>query len=125
MIDTGNMQILLLFHILTSYRDLYLLPAMSHYFLDLPQGKNRASKFLARKATLQNGTYAEILNRYGHPKLPYSPNSSRLRIKDYQLQPRARPPLLRGPNLLQPARFSTRSTCRVCCSHQHFRQNLD
>ncbi|KAI0073888.1 hypothetical protein K474DRAFT_1648897 [Panus rudis PR-1116 ss-1] len=43
--------------------DLLLLPAISHYFLDLPQGKGRASAFLARNATLQNGTYAEILNR--------------------------------------------------------------
>jgi len=36
---------------------------MSHYFLELPQGRGRANRFLARKATLQNGTYAEILNR--------------------------------------------------------------
>jgi hypothetical protein len=43
--------------------DLYLLPAMKHYFLELPQGKNRAPQFLARNATLQNGTYGEILNR--------------------------------------------------------------
>ncbi|RDX43809.1 hypothetical protein OH76DRAFT_1409762 [Lentinus brumalis] len=43
--------------------DLLLLPAMSHYFLDLPQGQGRAEQFLAQPATLQNGTYAEILNR--------------------------------------------------------------
>ncbi|KAI0350022.1 hypothetical protein OH77DRAFT_1431415 [Trametes cingulata] len=43
--------------------DLLLLPAMSHYFLDLPQGSDRANLFFNRSATLQNGTYAEILNR--------------------------------------------------------------
>ncbi|RPD61023.1 hypothetical protein L226DRAFT_612754 [Lentinus tigrinus ALCF2SS1-7] len=43
--------------------DLLLLPAMSHYFLDLPQGQGRAEQFFAQNATLQNGTYAEILNR--------------------------------------------------------------
>lgn len=36
---------------------------MSHYFLDLPQGENRSSDFFAKNATLQNGTYAEILAR--------------------------------------------------------------
>ena len=44
--------------------DLLLLPAMSHYFLDLPQGQGRAEQFFAQNATLQNGTYGEILNRY-------------------------------------------------------------
>ena len=44
--------------------DLLLLPAMSHYFLDLPQGQGRAEQFFAQNATLQNGTYAEIMNRY-------------------------------------------------------------
>ena len=39
---------------------------MAHYFLELPQGKGRADAFLARNATLQNGTYAEILARYAH-----------------------------------------------------------
>ncbi|KZT43842.1 hypothetical protein SISSUDRAFT_1057376 [Sistotremastrum suecicum HHB10207 ss-3] len=43
--------------------DLYLLPIVSHYFLDLPQGHNRSSAFLAKNATLQNGTYAELLKR--------------------------------------------------------------
>ncbi|KAI0329281.1 hypothetical protein GY45DRAFT_1416531 [Cubamyces sp. BRFM 1775] len=43
--------------------DLLLLPAMSHYFLELPQGNGRAQQFLSQNATLQNGTYAEILNR--------------------------------------------------------------
>ncbi|PPQ80092.1 hypothetical protein CVT26_012149 [Gymnopilus dilepis] len=43
--------------------DLYLLPAMAHYFLELPQGKNRASQFLEKQATLQNGTYLDIVNR--------------------------------------------------------------
>ncbi|KAI0366300.1 hypothetical protein BV20DRAFT_1124361 [Pilatotrama ljubarskyi] len=43
--------------------DLLLLPAMSHYFLDLAQGNGRGNHFLGLNATLQNGTYAEILNR--------------------------------------------------------------
>ncbi|KAI0833704.1 hypothetical protein BC628DRAFT_1426807 [Trametes gibbosa] len=43
--------------------DLLLLPALSHYFLELPQGAGRAAQFLAQNATLQNGTYAELLNR--------------------------------------------------------------
>ncbi|KAH9902577.1 hypothetical protein C8Q73DRAFT_670858 [Cubamyces lactineus] len=43
--------------------DLLLLPAMSHYFLELPQGSGRAQQFLSQNATLQNGSYAEILNR--------------------------------------------------------------
>jgi hypothetical protein len=43
--------------------DLLLLPAISHYFLELPQGKNRAKAFLARNATLQKGTYRQILTR--------------------------------------------------------------
>lgn len=43
--------------------DLLLLPAMAHYFLDLPQGQNRSSQFLAKQATLQNGTYLDIVNR--------------------------------------------------------------
>ncbi|TDL17991.1 hypothetical protein BD410DRAFT_793667 [Rickenella mellea] len=43
--------------------DLFLLPALRHYFLELPQGKGRAKAFLAKNATLQNGTYAELLNR--------------------------------------------------------------
>ncbi|KAL7279357.1 hypothetical protein ACG7TL_007198 [Trametes sanguinea] len=64
--------------------DLLLLPAMSHYFLELPQGSDRAAQFLARNATLQNGTYAEILNRTIHYNLaramPFarSPTPSRL-----------------------------------------------
>ncbi|KZP01238.1 hypothetical protein CALVIDRAFT_474889 [Calocera viscosa TUFC12733] len=43
--------------------DLELLPALAHYFVDLPQGQNRSAKFLATNATLQNGTYAELLKR--------------------------------------------------------------
>ncbi|KAF8624481.1 hypothetical protein AX17_007110 [Amanita inopinata Kibby_2008] len=43
--------------------DLFLLPALSHYFLDLPQGKGRAAAFMAKQATLQNGTYADIVKR--------------------------------------------------------------
>lgn len=43
--------------------DLLLLPAMSHYFLELPQGQGRAKTFLAKKATLQNGTYAQLLDK--------------------------------------------------------------
>ncbi|KAF8911624.1 hypothetical protein CPB84DRAFT_1912879 [Gymnopilus junonius] len=37
--------------------------AMAHYFLELPQGKNRSSQFLAKQATLQSGTYLDIVNR--------------------------------------------------------------
>ena len=57
--------------------DLLLLPAMSHYFLDLPQGQGRAEQFFAHNATLQNGTYAEILNRYEytHPSRTHSRNA--------------------------------------------------
>ncbi|KAF8190877.1 hypothetical protein BJ912DRAFT_315929 [Pholiota molesta] len=43
--------------------DLLLLPAMAHYFLDLPQGQNRSSQFLAKQTTLQNGSYLDIVNR--------------------------------------------------------------
>ncbi|KAI1797436.1 hypothetical protein LXA43DRAFT_984433 [Ganoderma leucocontextum] len=43
--------------------DLLLLPAISHYFLELPQGQNRAGQFFSKDALLQNGTYADILNR--------------------------------------------------------------
>uniref|UniRef100_A0A0W0FBH0 Uncharacterized protein n=1 Tax=Moniliophthora roreri TaxID=221103 RepID=A0A0W0FBH0_MONRR len=43
--------------------DLLLLPVLSHYFEDLPQGRGRAQQFLSRNATLQNGTYSNILNR--------------------------------------------------------------
>ncbi|KZT50991.1 hypothetical protein CALCODRAFT_504066 [Calocera cornea HHB12733] len=43
--------------------DLELLPALAHYFVDLPQGKNRSASFLATNATLQNGTYADLLKR--------------------------------------------------------------
>ncbi|KDQ56402.1 hypothetical protein JAAARDRAFT_195047 [Jaapia argillacea MUCL 33604] len=60
--------------------DLYLLPALSHYFLELPQGKGRAAQFLARNATLQNGTYGQILNRtieYNFARsLPFYVNST-------------------------------------------------
>ncbi|KAI3612064.1 lipoprotein [Moniliophthora roreri] len=35
----------------------------NHYFEDLPQGRGRAQQFLSRNATLQNGTYSNILNR--------------------------------------------------------------
>jgi len=43
--------------------DLYLIPTLAHYFLDLPQGRGRASAFLQRNAALQNGTYGDLLNR--------------------------------------------------------------
>lgn len=49
--------------ILKFKKDLLLLPTMAHYFLDLPQGKDRASAFLARNATLQDGTYGDLVNR--------------------------------------------------------------
>ncbi|KAF9508271.1 hypothetical protein BS47DRAFT_1373700 [Hydnum rufescens UP504] len=55
---------------------LYLLPVMSHYFLELPSGKNRAPQFLTRNATLQNGTYGEILNRSAHATLKFSHHAS-------------------------------------------------
>ncbi|KAL5483245.1 hypothetical protein ACEPAI_8475 [Sanghuangporus weigelae] len=42
--------------------DLFLLPALEHFFLDIPQGSGRAPVFLERNATLQNGTYGELLN---------------------------------------------------------------
>ncbi|KAI9001558.1 hypothetical protein BD414DRAFT_453177 [Trametes punicea] len=58
--------------------DLLLLPAMRHYFLELPQGKGRAEQFLSRNATLQNGTYAEILNRQRAAPFAQSPNVSNL-----------------------------------------------
>ncbi|KAF8161426.1 hypothetical protein B0H34DRAFT_653240 [Crassisporium funariophilum] len=45
------------------YVDLLLLPALSHYFLDLPQGQNRSAQFLSKPATLQNGTYGDIIDR--------------------------------------------------------------
>ncbi|EKM58475.1 uncharacterized protein PHACADRAFT_193593 [Phanerochaete carnosa HHB-10118-sp] len=60
--------------------DLLLLPAMAHYFLELPQGQGRAKQFLARNATLQNGTYAEILTRtvlYNYARaLPFAQNAT-------------------------------------------------
>ncbi|KAL5521350.1 hypothetical protein ACEPAG_9275 [Sanghuangporus baumii] len=43
--------------------DLFLLPTLEHFFLDLPQGLGRASSFLERNATLQNGTYGQLLNK--------------------------------------------------------------
>ncbi|KAF9523824.1 hypothetical protein CPB83DRAFT_774834 [Crepidotus variabilis] len=43
--------------------DLLLLPALEHYLLDLPQGKNQSSGFLRKQASLQNGTYSEIIHR--------------------------------------------------------------
>ncbi|KAL5531944.1 hypothetical protein ACEPAF_5507 [Sanghuangporus sanghuang] len=43
--------------------DLFLLPTLEHFFLDLPQGSGRAPSFLERNSTLQNGTYGELLNK--------------------------------------------------------------
>ncbi|KAH9485673.1 hypothetical protein JR316_0002583 [Psilocybe cubensis] len=43
--------------------DLLLLPALQHYFVELPQGQNRSAQFLSKQATLQNGTYLDIINR--------------------------------------------------------------
>ena len=65
MIDTGTYA----FDIPTALRftliivDLLLLPALSHYFLELPQGQDRSAQFFSKTAALQNGTYGEILNR--------------------------------------------------------------
>ncbi|KAF8870883.1 hypothetical protein BD779DRAFT_1578468 [Infundibulicybe gibba] len=42
-------------------RNLLLLPSVSHYFLELPKG--------GRQASLQNGTYADILNRIANYNL--------------------------------------------------------
>ncbi|KAL4245979.1 hypothetical protein ABKN59_008890 [Abortiporus biennis] len=52
--------------------DLLLLPLLSYYFLDLPQGKDRAARFLTQDAKLQNGTYAQILNRTINYNLAHS-----------------------------------------------------
>ena len=46
-----------------SNADLFLLPTLEQFFLNLPQGSGRAPAFLAQNATLQNGTYGELLNR--------------------------------------------------------------
>ncbi|TFK45034.1 hypothetical protein BDQ12DRAFT_731010 [Crucibulum laeve] len=60
--------------------DLLLLPAVAHYFLELPQGKNRSAGFLERSATLQKGTYAGILERIASYNLaralPFSSSST-------------------------------------------------
>ncbi|OZJ04898.1 hypothetical protein BZG36_02511 [Bifiguratus adelaidae] len=41
--------------------DYLLLPALAHYFLDLPSGANQSSQLLSRQATMQNGTYMDLL----------------------------------------------------------------
>ena len=43
--------------------DFLLLPSLSHYFLSTPQGQDRAETFLNTQATLQNGTYGDLLQR--------------------------------------------------------------
>ena len=47
--------------------DLYVLPTVAHYLLDMPQGHNRASAFLSRTATLNNSninvSYHDLLAR--------------------------------------------------------------
>ena len=47
--------------------DLYVLPTIAHYFLDIPQGHNRSGAFLSRTATLnnsnQNVSYHALLAR--------------------------------------------------------------
>lgn len=64
MIDTGQLYILPSLHGDFQFNtDLLLLPTMAHYFLDLPQGKDRAAAFLARNATLQTGNYGDLVNR--------------------------------------------------------------
>ena len=60
--------------------DLLLLPTLAHYFLEIPQGANRSASFLARNATLQEGSYSSILQRnidyvYGRA-LPFAANST-------------------------------------------------
>ncbi len=41
--------------------DFLLLPSLAHYLLSTPQGQNRSADFLSTQATLQNGTYEQIL----------------------------------------------------------------
>ena len=41
--------------------DYLLLPSLSHYFLSTPLGANRSEAFLDTTATLQNGTYRDLL----------------------------------------------------------------
>ena len=47
--------------------DLYLLPTIAHYFLDMPQGHGRADAFLSRTASLNNSnlnmSYRALLSR--------------------------------------------------------------
>lgn len=47
--------------------DLYVLPTVAHYLLDIPQGHNRANEFLSRTATLNNSnvniSYHDLLAR--------------------------------------------------------------
>ncbi|KAJ3270178.1 hypothetical protein HK104_004971 [Borealophlyctis nickersoniae] len=44
--------------------DMLLLPVLSHYFLELPQGKNRASALLSKTSDFANGTtYAALLEK--------------------------------------------------------------
>ena len=87
--------------LLIAILDLLLLPALSHYLLELPQGSGRASEFFSRNATLQNGTYAQILNRWvtiaAIPTFaPYSSNP-----KDDPLQYCSRDALRTLPDRLQ------------------------
>jgi hypothetical protein len=60
--------------------DYLLLPSVSHYFLSTPQGTNRSAEFLATRATLQNGTYEELLLKNVDHVLnmsrPFATNSS-------------------------------------------------
>jgi len=47
--------------------DLYILPTIAHYFLDIPQGKPRTSSFLSHTSALDNSninvTYHDLLAR--------------------------------------------------------------
>lgn len=52
--------------------DFLLLPSLSHYFLSTPQGQNRSQTFLQQQATLQNGTYAQLLQKNVDHVLNYS-----------------------------------------------------
>lgn len=60
--------------------DYLLLPSLSHYFLSTPQGANRSEAFLNTTATLQNGTYGELLLKNVEHVLnmsrPFATNSS-------------------------------------------------
>lgn len=63
--------------------DFLLLPSLAHYFLSTPQGQNRSQQFLSQQATLQNGSYAQLLQKNVDHVLNYStPFSSSQKCTD-------------------------------------------